>query len=1112
MLSISIMADNYSFLIEKLDKFIRKYYVNKLLKGVLFTITIILIFFLIIVLAENQFYFTPFVRKILFFGFIISAVSSFIGFVLKPILQLNRLGNLISHKQAADIIGVHFNKVQDKLLNVLQLKENTLSLQDASLIEASIKQKSEALKPVPFTAAINLQENRKYLKFIFPPLLLFIALLFFRPNLIKDSTNRLVQNNVAFEKPMPFYFEIINEDLKAIQFEDYKLNILIIGEELPQEVFILKNDLKNSAQKLNSSNYSYIFSNLQDDVSFHLEAAGFRSKDFTIDVLLKPLITNFQLKINYPNYVGLKDENIVNNGDINVPEGSKITWLFNAQATDKISMRFSDTLITENNIGNNQFIFNKTLKDSDKYIVKIFNNELKSIDSSSFNISVVYDAFPEIEVEEFVDSTNLDVYFYVGRVIDDYGLTALNFNYTIISKNDEKIIERIKVPISGGTVSEFSYYWNLKEIGLQPGERLNYYFEVYDNDQVNGSKSSRSKWMTFELPSLEIMEEESEDEIEEIKKDLAKSIEESKELQEKFEELQAELMQKRELSWETKKELEDLLNRQKSLQNKVENLEKKFDNNVKKQSEFKQVKPEIKKKQEQMQKLFDAVLDEETKAMIKKLEELMQEMDKEEALDKMEEMQVSDEDLENELDRMLALLKKLELEQKMQETIDKLKELAKQQEELAEESRDKSKSKEELAEKQEKLNEEFDKLKEDLAEIEEESEDMDLEDVKDQAEDVDQEMDEALDDLSKGKKQEAAEKQKELGKKMDKLAESLGDVLAGMEMAGMEEDMESLRQLLENLVVMSIEEERILEALKETSINTPRYISLVQQQFKIIDDSKLVEDSLFALAKRVFEMESFITDEIQDINRNLDKAVQELEDRKVNNATVNQQYVMTGYNNLALMLSEVMEQMQQQMAQQMNGDQMCENPGNKPGGKPGKIPSLKQMQKQLSDQISQMSEMKGKGESGSKGGGQSQKLAEMAAKQQAIRQALEKVNQEDNKDGKGSLGNLQEIIDQMDKTESDLVNKQITNELINRQQDIMTRLLEAETAEKERDEKEERESITAKQYENIIPPSLEEYIKKQKGSVELYKNIPPKLKPHYRLILEKYVQNIFKIN
>ena len=100
----------------------------------------------------------------------------------------------------------------------------------------------------------------------------------------------------------------------------------------------------------------------------------------------------------------------------------------------------------------------------------------------------------------------------------------------------------------------------------------------------------------------------------------------------------------------------------------------------------------------------------------------------------------------------------------------------------------------------------------------------------------------------------------------------------------------------------------------------------------------------------------------------------------------------------------------------------------------------------------------------------------------------------------------------MEQNEADLVNKRLTQDLINRQKDILTRLLEAETAERERDEKEERESITARQYNNVVPPSLEEYIKKQKGSVELYKKIPPKLKPFYRVISEKYVQNIFKIN
>ena len=37
--------------------------------------------------------------------------------------QYFRLGQLISHEQAANIIGSHFNNVGDKLLNILQLKQ-----------------------------------------------------------------------------------------------------------------------------------------------------------------------------------------------------------------------------------------------------------------------------------------------------------------------------------------------------------------------------------------------------------------------------------------------------------------------------------------------------------------------------------------------------------------------------------------------------------------------------------------------------------------------------------------------------------------------------------------------------------------------------------------------------------------------------------------------------------------------------------------------------------------------------------------------------------------------------------------------------------------------------
>lgn len=1111
---MSNISDNYTLLINKLDGFIRKYYVNQLVRGSLYSIAIILLFYLFIIFAEYKFYFSPFTRKLMFYSFLATSLSSLWFLVVQPIAKIYSFGDRISHIQASTIIGSHFKNVQDKLLNILQLKEASISLIDASLIQASINQKSLELNPVPFTSAVDLAENKKYLRFALPPLIILFSLLAFSPSILKESTNRIINNNTYYERPMPFSFIINTDSLKAVQFQDFKLEISVEGNELPSEVFLVKNNIKTNIQKLNATNFAYIFTNVQENTTFYLEANGFTSKQYSLDVIAKPLIKEFTININYPKYLNKSQEILKNSGDINVPFGSSVDWVFDAVATDEIFMQFSDTSIGLKKNSKNNFIYNKVLKNNDNYIIKIKNLSSNLSDSSQFSISVIPDEYPQISVEEFIDSTNKDVLFYIGEVSDDYGLVSLNFYYRIEKNGSTRTGDKyssVSIPFTKGVVSEFSYYWNVKQLNLSPGDRVDYYFQVSDNDGVSGSKSSRSKWMSYKLPSVDEYENETKEELAKIQEGLLQSIDKSKELQQELKDIQQKLFQKKETAWDDKKKLEEFINQQKQLQNEINQLEKKLDNNIKKQSEFKEVSPEIKKKQDQLQKLFNDILDEETKAMIEKLEKMMEDLSKDKMMDQLKEMELSDEQLEKELDRMLELLKKLEFEQKVEETIKKLEELANEQEKLSEKSNDKNADSEKLKEEQEKLKEKFDKLKEDLQSLQEMSDDMNKEnfsDLQDKAEEVDDEQEKASDNLNKKNNQKASENQKKGAEKMKEMSKDLAKMKSSMDMQAMEEDMESLRRLLENLIKLSFNQEDLIYQFKNTTINTPKYLSLIQQQFKLVDDTKLVEDSLFALAKRVFEIESFITDELAAIKLNLSKTQNLLEERRVQNAGVTQQYTMTGYNNLALMLSEVMEQMQQQMAEQMEGDQMCQNPGNKPGKKPGKIPGLKQLQQQLNDQMNQMSEMMKEGSSPGGKSGMSQKMAEMAAKQQQIRKALEEINNSENKDGNGSLGNLQEIIDKMDKTETDLVNKQITNELLKRQQEIMTRLLEAENAEKQRDEKEERESNVAKQYINKTPPSLEEYLKNRESSIELYKALPPSLKPYYRSISEKYFKNL----
>ena len=103
---------------------------------------------------------------------------------------------------------------------------------------------------------------------------------------------------------------------------------------------------------------------------------------------------------------------------------------------------------------------------------------------------------------------------------------------------------------------------------------------------------------------------------------------------------------------------------------------------------------------------------------------------------------------------------------------------------------------------------------------------------------------------------------------------------------------------------------------------------------------------------------------------------------------------------------------------------------------------------------------------------------------------------------------LEQLADQMDKTEEDIVNKQISIETLKRQEEILTRLLEAEESERKRKQDNERKSNTANEINRPVPPAIEEYLKKRNAELDLYKTVSPELKPFYKNLVEEYLRSI----
>ena len=1168
------MSD-YDTLIQRLEAFIRKYYKNLVIKGVLLSLSLLLFFFLLFVTLEFLGHFNSTIRMVLFYTYLGGALFLLVKLIAIPLFKIYKIGERLSYEEASKIIGKHFPEVQDKLLNTLQLQNLSAQLpqESRSILEASIKQKTHQLRPISFTNAVDFSVNRKYLKFVLPLLLVFVFLFVGSPQMIKDSTTRLINHNTHFEKKAPFEFVINNESLDALEQEDFTLELKLEGDRIPEVVFIEYKNSRFRLKKEDKKQFSYTFKNLSENIPFHFSTEEFSSKEYEVNVLPKPSIINFEVILDYPHYTLKDDEVIRNNGDLVVPQGTKARWRFKTRNTNHLAIEFPDTSKTLDFDKQDRFEFDKQLMQSENYRLVPFNEFVKNSDLIEYFIKVIPDEYPEIEVEERPDSLNPKKIYFRGDIEDDYGFDNLLFKHRFVERDgvpvEEEFVKDTLIIDKNHNQDRFFYFWDLRQVEIKAGDKIEYYFEVWDNDRVNGSKSSRSKAEVYAAPTLSELDKEKDEKNEEIKKDLEESLDEAKKIRKELDKLSDELKQKKELDWRDKKRLEDLMNRQKNLQNKIEKSQKDNEKNRQLQNDFKDMDETIVEKHKQLQKLFEDIMTDEMKELFKELEELMDELNKDELQKKLDEMRFDQKDMEKELDRTLEIFKQLEFQEKLKETAEKLEKLKEEQEELRkkteeakkqeeEESADdtkdsngddqekdsesgddsdktdseegdsesdqteadddsdteKSESEEDLAKEQERLKEKFEELEKELEKLKEKNDALerpnDMSDMQEEKDGIKQDMQDSQESLEQNDMDNAGDKQEDAGEKMEEMLQQLMEMQAQAMEGGMEEDMDALRQLLENIIQLSFDQEDIMEEIRTVSPRDPKYVELAQQQRKLLDDTKIVEDSLFALSKRIMQLESIVNKEISSINRNVLEAIEYLADRKTNQATVKQQYSMTSFNNLALLLDEALQAMQQQMASSMPGTGMCNKPGE---GSPSPM-SMEQLKEMMQQQMEKMKGMQkggespGEGENGmSPGQGtpqSSKELARMAAQQEALRKEIQRLSEELNKDGSGRGNELGDLAKEMEEIEKDIVNKRLRQETIERQQEIMSRLLEHEKAEREREYEEEREGNEAKDYEFSNPEEFFEYKRKKQKEAELLKTLPAEMTQYYKNKVNSY--------
>ncbi|MFM7637268.1 MAG: DUF4175 family protein, partial [Crocinitomicaceae bacterium] len=507
--------NSFDKLIDQVDSFIRKYYQNQIIKGLLLFSALLVASFLITTGLEYLNEFKSLGRAILFYVFIVSNALILGYFILFPLLKLLSFGPRLTRFQAADVIGKFFPEIDDRLKNTFQL-QHEIDQQNGNieLLKASIQQRTENLLKIPFVSAIKFSENKKFLPYVIPVFLLFFTLLIFTPDFITESTNRIVNYNEAF---VPFTFELQSTNLTIEEGQDAEVVIALKGKKIPEQVYLVCENGTFLMERVTKNTFRYWIRKAKNSSVFYFKSGEYTSSDYFLNVTGKSLIGKIEAQLEYPSYLAKRNEIIQNVGDLVVPEGTKITWNVILKNTNKCEVNWQNKSVIESKNG---FTKSSTVTQDTKLGLLYTNKFTNKKDSSSHNISVIKDVFPTIAIQESADTISEGVRYFSGEADDDYGLTSLYFNYSVISVNGSRRSTKLLVkPVSGTKVS-FDFAVDFRREQVKINDRIEYFFSVSDNDGVNGKKTTKSTVSTYKLPSLEELNEKRSEQQEKTKEDL----------------------------------------------------------------------------------------------------------------------------------------------------------------------------------------------------------------------------------------------------------------------------------------------------------------------------------------------------------------------------------------------------------------------------------------------------------------------------------------------------------------------------------------------------------------------------------------------------------------
>ncbi len=1044
-----------------------------------------------------------------------------IWFPIRPLLMLSGLLRDRPLCVVAREIGQRIPRIGDRLVNLLDLSEGRHSDTPPPLLDQAVRMLGAEVDAVSFETVADFSKAKRSLRFAAIPLVLLLAFLAAAPGTFTGASARLLSPGVRFNRPVPFHLDVTPGDIEIAKGSALTIEARTTGKERPDVLEIaIRRENEDHIETLrlredSSEVFRHEIENVRRSLRYRVTAAPVASAWHRVSVIDYPLVRSLRIVLRPPAYAGLPEQRLdPDMGDVAGLPGTRVALdlVLSGSETVRASLAFDDgaSAPLEINDGRAKGAFTITRNGSYRIVLENARG-VRNHAPIEYAVSAEEDRAPSIllarpEPDALLDETLQRT--LEGSIRDDYGFHDLALFYRLSESRfgePSDTFGEIPLPLPDPRLPDqrLTYDWLIGEttsLDPVPGDVIEYFVRVRDNDAWAGYKAAQTPPRFLRTPSLAERYESLREEQEGVESRLLDIMDQAEQLDEQFDELRDEVRNKQRADWEDQRQLEQIEQQQQRMEEQVNDLAEQVESMNRTAERNNLLSEETLSLYREMQQVVEEIDSPELREAMAQLQEAIANMDLTQIQEAVEQFEFSETQYRQRLERTLELFKNLRAQQSLEEAARRAEDLARQQERMEEETAglqqqqetenptdgaeapseqapetsagddetgatEEPSEQERLARRQESAVEEMQQLEEVMNEAQRRIGEMQHGPARDmqqlnrsmREQNMPQQLMENADRLRSGQLDEAQSGQQRMQQWLRRLGNDLTDMQANMQGAQRQINLAGLRRALGDVLMLSQEQEALRKNILKHVSDQPSLREDARLQDALSAGFATVIDSLRNLEKNIPQLSREVQRLSGQALMEMEQATSAMTERAVGEAGGHQTASMMHLNELALLLAGVLDQI---MNQQGSGG------GSSMQQVLRQMQQMSQQQQQLNQQIQQfLNDMQGN----RLGNDMEQRLQQMRAQQQAIRDQLGQVRRNPEARGK-LLGDLDKIADDMEKTLRELETRRVAPQMIERQRQILQRLLDAQRSMHERGRERRRESREGQDMPRAAPP------------------------------------------